>query len=61
MTPEDIIKEVEEKWSEYLEMAEDCSAMTCNILAHQLLKERQNTDYLKKRLKNYEKLYDFKN
>jgi hypothetical protein len=53
VNPEEIIKEINDKWGEYIEMAEDPSAITCRILAHLLIKERQETEYLRKKLKNY--------
>jgi len=52
MTPEQIIKDVQEKYGEYIEMAEDHSATTCNILACLLIKERKDNEYYKKLLKN---------
>ena len=52
MTPEDLINEIREKYSEYIEMYEDTSEITCRILAALLIKERQNSEYSKKLLKD---------
>ena len=51
MTPDELIKEVQEKYGEHIEMYVDTTAITCKILAALLIKERQDSEYNKKLLK----------
>ena len=56
MTSQDIISEVNDKYSEWLEMAGDNSpALLTDILASMLLKERENNELLSKMIKNYQR------
>lgn len=52
MKPDDIIKEVREKYLEHIEMYENQDQIICKILAFLLLQERQYSDYSKKLLKD---------
>ncbi len=52
MTPQDIIKEVEENASEWLEHATDPASFVAGILANRVIQLNQHIDYLKKVLKN---------
>ena len=58
MTPDQVIAEISNKWEEHIEMADDKSAITCRILASLLIKEREKSDYLERRTKQYERYYD---
>ena len=60
MSPKDILNEIEEKYGEHIEMAEDRSAIKCNILASLLLKERENNQYYRSILKNTDYHKEFK-
>ncbi len=51
MSPDDLIKEVREKYLEHIEMYENQNEITCKILAALLIKERQDSNYHKKLLK----------
>lgn len=55
MTPEQLIKEVQEKASEYLEMTEDPAALVAGILANKVIKLQDYIEYLEKRLKHVSK------
>lgn len=55
MNPDQIINEINNKWSEYIEMADDKSAIICRLLASDLSKQMHENEYLKKRLKTYER------
>lgn len=57
MTPDRVIVEINNKWEEHIEMADDKSAFLCHILAFELSKQRQENEYLKKRIKTYERYY----
>lgn len=50
MNAEQVIKEVEENASEYLEMVEDPSTLIVGILANKVSKLNQYIEYLEKRL-----------
>ncbi|CAB4132479.1 hypothetical protein UFOVP256_40 [uncultured Caudovirales phage] len=50
MTAEDIIREVQENASEWLEMAEDPAALVAGILANKIIKLKDHIHYLEKRL-----------
>lgn len=56
MNTDDILKEVQDKYGEYIEMADNPSAITCRILACLLAKERENSEYHKKRTKQDESI-----
>lgn len=53
MNPEELIKEVREKYLEHIEMFENQDQIMCKILAALLIKERQHSEYSKKLLKDY--------
>jgi chaperone required for assembly of F1-ATPase len=58
MNPDQLIDEITDKWNEYIEMADDKSAIKCKLLANLLIKERQKNEYLEKRMKTLERIYD---
>ncbi len=56
MNPTEFITHIlYEKWAEHIEMADDKSAFLCRILAFELSKQMQEVEYLKKRIKTYER------
>ena len=55
MTPEEIIEEVQEHTSEWLEMIEDPSALVAWVLANKVVKLNLYITYLEKRLSNESK------
>jgi uncharacterized protein CbrC (UPF0167 family) len=50
MTAEQLIKEVQENASEWLEMCTDPAAMVAGILANKVIQLQQHIEYLQKRL-----------
>ena len=52
MTPQEIIKQVQEDASEWLEMTDDPSTIVAGILANKVIKLQDHIEYLEKRL-NY--------
>ena len=52
MTPEDIIRQVQENASEYLEMTEDPATFVAGILANKIIQLTSYIEYLEKRLNN---------
>jgi len=52
MTAEQIIKEVIETASEWLEMSPDPAALVAGILAKKVIKLQDHIEYLEKRLSN---------
>lgn len=50
MTAQDIIKEVQENASEWLEMSQDPNALVAMILANKVIKLKSYIEYLEKRL-----------
>lgn len=52
MNAEDIIKEVQEKASEWLEMTEDPATIVAGILAHKVIKLQNHIKYLENRLQH---------
>lgn len=52
MTAQDIIKQVEENASEWLEMTKNPDAIVSGILANKIVKLQEHIEYLEKRL-NY--------
>ncbi len=56
MTPQQLLSEIKEDCSEYLEMLSEQSQndMLINLLAKKLLEEKLMVDYLMQRLKRYE-------
>ena len=48
MTPNELIKSQEEKWSEWLEMAEQPAIFLNYVLAHQVLALQSKIEYLEK-------------
>lgn len=52
MTGKDIIKQVEDEASEYLEMSDNPAALVAGILANKIIKLKDHIEYLEKRL-NY--------
>jgi len=50
MTAEDVIREVHENASEWLEMVEDPSAFVAEVLANKIIKLNDHIQYLEKRL-----------
>lgn len=51
MTPNDILKEVQDKYGEWIEIAgENSSALIIDILCHLIIREREHSGYLKKRI-----------
>lgn len=61
MKPEDVINEVRIKWMEYLEMADDPSAMLERLLASMVIQERKKSEYNDKVLRTQARIsnYDF--
>jgi hypothetical protein len=58
MTPQELLSEIKEDCSEYLEMLSGQSQkdqMLINLLAKKLLEEKFMVEYLMQRLKRYEK------
>lgn len=56
MTAQQVIAEVEHKYSEWLEMAGEKAPVILNsILATLLVKEREKIEYYEKRLRNFER------
>jgi len=53
MNAQDIIREVQENASEWLEMTEDPDALVSGILANRIIKLNEHIQYLEKRL-NYD-------
>lgn len=51
MRAEDVIKEVQENASEWLEMTEQPAALVAGILANKIIKLTDYIEYLEKRLK----------
>lgn len=51
MNSEDVIREVQEKASEYLEMIEDPSTLVVGMLAYKIVQLNNYIEYLEKRLK----------
>jgi hypothetical protein len=52
MNANDLIKEVQENASEWLEMAENPAELVAGILANKILKLQDYVEYLEKRLEN---------
>jgi len=52
MTPEDVIKEVQENASEWLEHATDPASFIAGILAHRIVQLNNHITYLQRVLKN---------
>ena len=52
MTPEDVIKEVQDNASEWLEMSENPEELMTGILANKIVKLNSYIIYLERRLKN---------
>lgn len=50
MTAQDIIREVQENTSEWLEMSNDPYAIVAGVLANKILKMQSQITYLEKRL-----------
>lgn len=50
MSAQDIIREVQESASEWLEMSEDPDTLVSVILANKIIKLQQHIQYLEKRL-----------
>jgi hypothetical protein len=50
MTPRDVIRQVEESASEWIEMSQDPAALIAGILANKIIKLQDHVDYLQKRL-----------
>lgn len=50
MNASELIEQVQENASEYLEMSNDPSTMVAGILALQVLKLREHIEYLERRL-----------
>lgn len=55
MTPEQVIKEVQESASEWLEMIDNPAEFTAGILAHKIVKLTNYIEYLEKRIHAYER------
>ncbi len=51
MTPEDVIKEVEDNVSEWSEMSLNPSRFIARVLATKIIKLQQHIEYLERRLK----------
>jgi flagellar biosynthesis chaperone FliJ len=51
MTPADVIREVEEYASEYLQEVNDPAAMVAGILAQRIIDMNHYIDYLEKRIR----------
>jgi hypothetical protein len=58
MTPDQIIAETAEKWGEYIQMADDKSAIMTRLLASLLIQERKKNEYYEKRIKSMERLHN---
>jgi hypothetical protein len=52
MTSDELIKQVQENASEYLEMTEDPAALVAGILAKKVINLMDHITYLERRLKN---------
>ena len=52
MTPEQLIKEVQEQASEYISEVENPAALVAGILACKVIKLQDHIEYLEKRLNN---------
>ena len=52
MTPEDVIREVQEHASEYLEMAKNPDELMTGILANKIVQLNSYIQYLERRLKH---------
>lgn len=52
MTPQDIIREVEENAGEWLEMTQNPSAFVAGVLAHKVVSMNFYIEYLEKRLQD---------
>ena len=52
MTPQDIIREVQENAQEWLEMTENPAELVAGILASRIIKLQDYIEYLEKRLNN---------
>lgn len=50
-TPESIIKEIEEEFSEWIEMTNDPATFVAWVLAKRIIKQSDKIDYLQRRLK----------
>lgn len=57
MNAGDIIKQVQENASEWLEMAEDPATMVAGILANKIIKLNRHIEYLERRLGHDERAY----
>lgn len=57
MTPQDIIKQVEEDASEWLEMSEDPAAMVAGILAQKVINLNSYIEYLEKRVRHVPRVH----
>jgi len=56
MTPEDVIREIEESASEWIEMSENPSYLIAGILAKKIIALNSHIEYLERRLE-----YDSRN
>jgi hypothetical protein len=52
MTSEDIIRQVQENASEWLEMTQDPAALVAGILANKIIKLNDHIEYLERRLQH---------
>jgi hypothetical protein len=52
MTPEGVVKEVQENAAEWLEMSENPAAVVAGILAHKVVALSEHVEYLEKRLEH---------
>lgn len=50
MNPEQIVKEIEEKFQEHLEMSENPDRLVSGILAKKIIRLTEYIEYLEKRL-----------
>jgi hypothetical protein len=51
MNAEDVIKEVQENLSEWIEMSEDPATFVAGVLANKVIRLKDRIDFLEKRLK----------
>jgi hypothetical protein len=57
MTPQDVIREVQENAQDWREMADDPAALVAGILASKIIKLNDHIQYLEKRLNHVSSTY----
>jgi hypothetical protein len=50
MTGEDVVREIQETYSEWLEMSQDPQQFIVGVLANKIIKLQDHVDYLKRRI-----------